>query len=77
MHEMSIVAGILDAVTQRSGGRRIVRVVVEIGRMTAVLPDALRFGFEVASQGTDAEGATLDIVTLLGNELRVREMEVV
>ena len=76
MHEMAIVAGILDAVTGRCGGRRIVRVVVEIGTLTAVLPDAVRFGFEVASQGTEAEGATLDIVTLRGNELRVREMEV-
>jgi hydrogenase nickel incorporation protein HypA/HybF len=77
MHEMAVVSAILDTVTQRCGGRRIVRVVIEVGRLTAVLPDSLRFCFEVASRETEAEGAKLDIVALGGNELRVREMEVV
>jgi len=77
MHEMAIVAGILDAVTEKCEGRRVVKVVVEVGRLAAVLPDALRFCFEVAACGTDAEGAVLDIIDGRGSELRVREMEVV
>lgn len=76
MHELAIVSGIVDAVTERSGGDRIVRVVVEVGRLTAVLPDALRFCFEVVAQGTTAEGASLDILETDGEMLRVREMEV-
>jgi hydrogenase nickel incorporation protein HypA/HybF len=76
MHELAIVHGIVDAVTERSGGDRIVRVVVEVGRLTAVLPDALRFCFEVVAQGTAAEGASLDILETDGETLRVREMEV-
>jgi len=76
MHELAIVSGIVDAVTERSGGDRIVRVVVEVGRLTAVLPDALRFCFEVVAQGTAAEGASLDILETDGDTLRVREMEV-
>jgi hydrogenase nickel incorporation protein HypA/HybF len=76
MHELAIVHGILDAVTERSGGDRIVRVVVEVGRLTAVLPDALRFCFEAVAQGTAAEGASLDILETDGETLRVREMEV-
>ena len=76
MHELAIVSGIVDAVTERSGGDRIVRVVVEVGRLTAVLPDALRFCFEVVARGTAAEGASLDILETDGETLRVREMEV-
>jgi hydrogenase nickel incorporation protein HypA/HybF len=76
MHEMAVASAILDAVADKYDGRRVLRVVVEIGRMAAVLPDALQFCFEVASQGTKAEGAALDVVVLGGSELRVREMEV-
>jgi hydrogenase nickel incorporation protein HypA/HybF len=76
MHELAIVSGIVDAVTERSGGDRVVRVVIEVGRLTAVLPDALRFCFEVVAQGTTAEGASLDILETDGEMLRVREMEV-
>jgi hydrogenase nickel incorporation protein HypA/HybF len=76
MHELAIVHGIVEAVTERSGGDRIVRVVVEVGRLTAVLPDALRFCFEVVAAGTTAEGASLDILEIEGEALRIREMEV-
>jgi hydrogenase nickel incorporation protein HypA/HybF len=76
MHELAIVHGIVDAVTERGGAGRIVRVVVEVGRLTAVMPDALRFCFDVVAQGTTAEGASLDILEIEGESLRVREMEV-
>lgn len=74
MHELAIVNGILEAVTERSGGGRILRIVVEIGELTAILPDALQFCFDIAAQGTAAEGATLDIQKIegLGRCLRCR-----
>jgi len=85
------------------------RVVIEIGKLSAVLPDAVRFCFDLCTEGTPAQGAVLEIlepagrarcracadeVTLdrpfgrcgcgssdldwiSGEELRVREMEVV
>jgi hydrogenase nickel incorporation protein HypA/HybF len=40
----------------------VVRVRVEVGQLAAVLPDALRFCFDVAAQGTSVEGAELDIL---------------
>lgn len=52
------------------------RVVVEIGRETAVLPDAVRFCFDLCAEGTVVEGAELEIVELMGDELRVRAVEV-
>jgi hydrogenase nickel incorporation protein HypA/HybF len=76
MHELAIVQGIIETVTERSGGSRILRVVVEIGQRTAVLPDALRFCFDLAAEGTTAEGAQLDVLETQGSELRIREMEV-
>ena len=64
----------------RRAGRRpatIIRVVVEIGKLAAVLPDALRFSFDVASEGTAAGGASLEVIETSGQELRVRQMEVI
>jgi len=61
VHELAIVNGILEAVTERSEGARILRIVLEIGELTAILPDALQFCFDIAAHGTAAEGAKLDI----------------
>jgi hydrogenase nickel incorporation protein HypA/HybF len=37
-----------------------------VGRLAAVLPDALRFCFDVCTQGTSIEGATLEIADVPG-----------
>ena len=75
MHELGLALEVLDIVTRRAAGASIKRVVVEIGALAAVLPDALAFSFQLASEGTSAAGAELQIVELDGDELRVREME--
>jgi len=62
MHELGLALEVVDAVTSRAGGARVKRVVVEIGALAAVLPDALRFSFDLATEGTRAEGAILDII---------------
>ncbi|MDD2709592.1 MAG: hydrogenase maturation nickel metallochaperone HypA [Verrucomicrobiae bacterium] len=64
MHEVGIIQNALamaveEAQKQKAG--RIVRMEMRIGRMSGVVSDALRFAFEVVSQGTLAEGATLEI----------------
>jgi hydrogenase nickel incorporation protein HypA/HybF len=61
VHELGIVLEIVDAASERAGGRRVTRVVIEVGVLTAVLPHALRFCFEAATQGTPLEGACLEI----------------
>jgi hydrogenase nickel incorporation protein HypA/HybF len=66
MHELAIVHGIVESVTERSGGGRILRIVLEIGELATVLPEALRFCFALAAEGTLAEGATLDILRIEG-----------
>lgn len=77
MHELGLAMEIVDIVTRRAAGAKVRRVVVEVGALAAVLPDALAFSFELASDGTTAAGAELSIVELTGDELRVREMEIV
>src|SRR5690349_15701135 len=62
MHELGIALEVVDAVQGRASGARVKRVVVEIGALAAVLPDALRFSFDLATEGTCLEGAVLDIV---------------
>jgi hydrogenase nickel incorporation protein HypA/HybF len=76
MHELGIAAEVIDLACARSGGARVTRVVLAVGRDTCVLPDAIRFCFELACEGTPAEGARLDIVETAGDELMIKEMEV-
>ena len=69
MHEMSLAEGIRDIVAQAAAAQgvdRVRAVVLEIGRLAAVEPDALRFCFDVMMRGTPAEGATMVIETTPG-----------
>jgi hydrogenase nickel incorporation protein HypA/HybF len=66
MHELAIVEQVIAIALERSGGKRISRVVLEIGALSAVLPDAVRFCFDLASEGTGVEGAELVIHEIPG-----------
>lgn len=71
MHEMSIAQSLADLLREemeKAGARKLRSVRLEIGRMSAIVPDALSFGFEVVTADTDLEGAELimDIVPLRG-----------
>jgi hydrogenase nickel incorporation protein HypA/HybF len=61
MHELGITQAIVEVAQTRAEGRRVRRVVVEIGKLSAVLPDAVRFCFDLCSEGTAVEGAELQI----------------
>jgi hydrogenase nickel incorporation protein HypA/HybF len=61
MHELSITESLIDAVLDRTGDRQVTLVNLRIGPLSGVLPDALRFCFEVASEGTTLAGASLNI----------------
>ena len=62
MHEMSIVAGVLDAVVpsaEQAGAERVLAITLRIGDMTEVVDEALAFAFEALTEGTICEGAEL------------------
>ncbi|MGW6333436.1 hydrogenase maturation nickel metallochaperone HypA/HybF [Nocardia rhamnosiphila] len=61
MHELAIAQSVVDAVCDHAAGRAVYHVTVEVGVLTAVVPDALRFAFDIAAEGTVAAGAGLDI----------------
>jgi hydrogenase nickel incorporation protein HypA/HybF len=59
MHELSIAEAILGIVEEHAGGRVVTRVEVEVGHLRQVMPDALRFVFQLVAQDTVADGADL------------------
>ena len=66
MHEMSLCMALVELIgarAQSDGFTRVRRVVLEIGALSHVEPEAMAFGFEVSTRGSVAEGAQLEIVT--------------
>ncbi len=64
MHEVSIAQGLLKILEEQCKEHkvsRVTRVHLRIGTLSAIVPDALTFAFEMVSQDTMAKGAELDI----------------
>jgi hydrogenase nickel incorporation protein HypA/HybF len=64
MHEMAIVQSIVEIIEEQArlhNAKKIVRVSLEFGALTGVMPAAITFGFEVLAKGGIAEGAVVDI----------------
>jgi hydrogenase nickel incorporation protein HypA/HybF len=66
MHELGVTQEIIALVSERAQGAQVVRVVLEIGKLSAILPEAVRFCFDLCSEGTVVEGARLDIIETHG-----------
>ena len=72
MHEMSLAMSILQIVEDAAREQRFERVRsvwLEIGDLAAVEAEAMRFCFDSVSRGTLAEGATLNVIRMLGEGL--------
>lgn len=62
MHELSIATALVEQAERTSrayGGAAVTAVRVRVGELSGVVPDALRFSFDVARAGTAAERAPL------------------
>src|SRR5574343_301950 len=69
MHEMSLAEGVLQLVedtARRESAQRVKLVVLEIGRLSSVEPEAIRFCFEAVTHGGIAQGAALEIIDVPG-----------
>ncbi|WP_119286563.1 hydrogenase maturation nickel metallochaperone HypA [Azohydromonas sediminis] len=69
MHEMSLaesVREIVEDTARAHGGSRVGRVRLEIGRLSQVEVEAMRFAFDVVMRGSMADGAALEIVETPG-----------
>lgn len=70
MHEMSLAEGVLDlvvAAARREAAMRVRLVVLEIGQLSAVEPEALRFCFDAVTRDTLAADAVLEIEEVPGS----------
>ncbi|MDZ8138312.1 MAG: hydrogenase maturation nickel metallochaperone HypA [Nostoc sp. DedQUE04] len=66
MHEFGITQNIVAIVTENAKGAKVQRVLLEIGKLSAIMPNAIRFCFDICTQGTVLEGATLEILEIPG-----------
>jgi hydrogenase nickel incorporation protein HypA/HybF len=66
VHELAIVEGVVDTVTERMGEAKISCVHLEIGALSGVVADSLLFCFELATEGTSLQGASLEITQIPG-----------
>ncbi|MFH2218576.1 MAG: hydrogenase maturation nickel metallochaperone HypA [Pseudomonadota bacterium] len=65
MHEMGIAMQILEIATasipEDMRNARVEKVNLRVGKLAAVVPESLRFCFEIAAKDTPLSGAVLDI----------------
>jgi hydrogenase nickel incorporation protein HypA/HybF len=61
MHELAITESLVACVLDNLERGRVIRLVIEVGKLSGVVPDALRFCFDICAQGTLLEGAELEI----------------
>ncbi len=69
MHEMSLCAGIVEILAEQARVQnysRVKTVWLEVGELAGVEVEALRFGFDVTTRGTLADGAALEMIRLPG-----------
>ncbi len=66
MHEFGITQNIVAIAAEHAQGAKIQRVTLEIGKLSAIMPDAIRFCFDVCCKDTVLEAATLEIIEIPG-----------
>jgi hydrogenase nickel incorporation protein HypA/HybF len=62
MHELAVTESILDIALRHAtshSGRRITDLYLAIGELSSIIDDSVQFYWDIVSQGTAAEGATL------------------
>ena len=62
MHELAITESVVAAVTERLPEAKVTLVRLEIGALTGVVADSVRFCFDLVTEGTNLAGASLEIV---------------
>ncbi|GAB4199343.1 MAG: hydrogenase maturation nickel metallochaperone HypA [Coleofasciculaceae cyanobacterium] len=66
MHELGITQTIVAIVAEHAKGAKVQRVSLEIGKLSAIMPDSVRFCFDVCSKGTVLAEANLEIIEIPG-----------
>jgi hydrogenase nickel incorporation protein HypA/HybF len=64
VHELAIAESVVGTVTERLPDAKVTCVHLEIGVLSGVVPDSIRFCFDLATEGTALEGAELKITEI-------------
>jgi hydrogenase nickel incorporation protein HypA/HybF len=69
MHELSLAHEVIQILSDEAGQHgvsRIVRFSLEVGQLRGVVPELMRTCLEIASRGTAAEGALIELGEIAG-----------
>jgi hydrogenase nickel incorporation protein HypA/HybF len=69
MHELSVAGAIVNTAAKHAAGRTVTVVSVRVGRLRQVVPDSLRFYFEIVARDGLCEHARLELSEI---DLRLR-----
>ncbi|MDP9465438.1 MAG: hydrogenase maturation nickel metallochaperone HypA [Actinomycetota bacterium] len=61
MHELSICSAIAKIAQQTAAGRPVERVRIDVGHLRQVVPDTLRYSWEMVVFGTSLDGVPLEV----------------
>jgi hydrogenase nickel incorporation protein HypA/HybF len=61
MHELSVASAIVATAVKHADGRDVSLVSVRVGHLRQVVPDSLRFYFEIVARDSVCEGARLEL----------------
>jgi hydrogenase nickel incorporation protein HypA/HybF len=66
MHELSITQNIVAVVAEKAAGRRVSAVTLVVGDLAGIDVSAVRFCFDLCTNGTPLSGATLHVEQVQG-----------
>ena len=66
MHELGTAQNIVALVAEYAQGTKVQRVLLEVGKLSAITPDSIQFCFDICAKDTVLEGAKLEILETSG-----------
>ena len=62
MHELGITRNVVAIAEEHAQGKKVKRILLEIGANSAIMPEAIRFCFDICNQNTLSAQAELEII---------------
>jgi hydrogenase nickel incorporation protein HypA/HybF len=61
MHELAVTEAIVEQIAAKTAGSQVRQVDLQIGQLSGVVADSVRFCFDLVTEGTSLQGAILHI----------------
>lgn len=66
MHELALTESVVTTVSEHVGDAALRELTLEVGTLSGVVADSMRFCFDICTAGTRLEGAALEIIETPG-----------